>query len=183
MRQLDSVYRKDPERVLTAAREITGRVREASGRSRSGAIPGPEAIRNAAVLVARSYDGQQGGFGLAPKFPTPSNLALLARHHRRTGDPQALRMLETTLAKMAGGGIHDQIGGGFHRYSVDDRWLVPHFEKMLYDHAQLVLAYLAGHQITGRAEFARVATITLEYLARDMSDPFGGFYSAAATGS
>ncbi len=178
LRQLDSAYRKDPERVLATAREITDRVREASGRSRSGAIPGPEAIRNAAVLLARSYDADHGGFGLAPKFPTPSHLALLARYHRRTGDPHALQMLETTLAKMAAGGIHDQIGGGFHRYSVDDRWLVPHFEKMLYDNAQLVLAYLDGYQITGRADFARVARDTLEYLARDMSDPLGGFYSA-----
>jgi len=178
LRELDSAYRRDPERVLAAAREITERVREASGRSRSGAVPGPDAIRNAAVLLAQSYDAEQGGFGLAPKFPTPSNLTLLGRYHRRTGDPHALRMLERTLAKMTAGGIHDQIGGGFHRYSVDDRWLVPHFEKMLYDNAQLVLAYLDGHQITGRADFARVARSTLEYLARDMSDPLGGFYSA-----
>ncbi len=131
LRQLDSAYRKDPERVLAAAREITDRVREASGRSRSGDVPGPEAIRNAAVLLARSYDADHGGFGLAPKFPTPSHLALLARYHRRTGDPHALRMLETTLAKMAAGGIHDQIGGPFlvqgfldlREATQDPRWL------------------------------------------------------------
>ncbi len=179
LRQIDSACRKDGEHVLAAAREITEHVREASAHSRSGAVPGPDAIRGAAVRLARSFDLQYGGFGLAPKFPSPSSLALLARYHRRTGDPQALRMLEKTLGEMAAGGIHDQIGGGFHRYSVDDRWLVPHFEKMLYDNAQLAIAYLDGYQLTGRADFARVARDILDYLARDMSDPQGGFYSAS----
>jgi len=107
------------------------------------------------------------------------NLTLLGRYYRRTGDAQALRMLVYTLEEMAKGGIYDQLGGGFHRYSTDAQWLKPHFEKMLYDNAQLAIAYLEGWQLIGRADFAQVARETLDYVARDMTDPRGGFLSAS----
>jgi uncharacterized protein YyaL (SSP411 family) len=103
---------------------------------------------------------------------------LLLRHHQRTGDADALRMATLTLEKMAAGGLYDQLGGGFHRYSTDAEWLLPHFEKMLYDNALLVVAYAEAFQVTGRADFARVAHETCDYVLREMTDAGGGFYSA-----
>jgi len=178
LREVDEHWRKNPAPAAAAAAEIAARLRESVARPPSGPVPGPEAIRHGVARLAEAYDRVNGGFGLGPKFPTPPTLALLARYHRRTGDVHARKMLVHTLDRMAAGGIHDQIGGGFHRYSVDDRWLVPHFEKMLYDNALLVLAYLDGHQLDGRAGFDRVARRALDYLAREMSDPRGGFFSA-----
>ena len=119
-----------------------------------------------------------GGFGGAPKFPQPMNLEVLLRHHRRTGDRGALAAVETTLRRMADGGIYDHLGGGFARYSVDAYWLVPHFEKMLYDNALLARIYLEAHQATGDPFHRRVAEETLDYVLRDMTSPEGGFYSA-----
>jgi uncharacterized protein YyaL (SSP411 family) len=103
---------------------------------------------------------------------------LLLRYHQRTGDADALRMATLTLEKMAAGGLYDQLGGGFHRYSTDASWLVPHFEKMLYDNALLVVAYAEAFQVSGRADFARVARETCDYVLREMTDAGGGFYSA-----
>jgi uncharacterized protein YyaL (SSP411 family) len=176
--RIHDVWAADPTRVRAAGEAIAARVKEASRPGAPGALPRPSAIRDAVAALARSYDPKEGGFGGAPKFPRPASLDLLARYHRRTRDPQALVMLEHTLEAMAAGGIHDQVGGGFHRYSTDPRWRVPHFEKMLYDNAQLATIYLAAFQITGRADFADVARRTLDYLDREMSDPAGGFRSA-----
>ena len=131
---------------------------------------------------ARSFDAHEGGFGGAPKFPRPVTLNFLTRFHARNPDSDsgqhALEMVLLTLRKMAAGGMHDQIGGGFHRYSVDAHWHVPHFEKMLYDQAQLASAFLDAFQITGDAEFAATARDILDYVRRDMTSPEGGFYSA-----
>ncbi|MGB2796877.1 MAG: thioredoxin domain-containing protein, partial [Phycisphaerae bacterium] len=124
------------------------------------------------------FDEPWGGFGGAPKFPPATALRALLRIHDRTGDADALRMVERTLDAMAAGGIRDHLGGGFHRYAVDREWLVPHFEKMLYDNALLALAYLEAHQATGEARWADVTRETLEYLLRDLADPAGGFHSA-----
>jgi hypothetical protein len=178
LRELRDVHAQRPADVADVTREVVRRVRAGSGTDGAGALPGPEAIARAVAGLASAFDTQHGGFGDSPKFPRPATLGLLARHHRRTGDPSALEMLERTLAAMAAGGIRDQVGGGFHRYSTDDRWLVPHFEKMLYDNAQLAVAYLEGFQLTKREDFAQVARDTLDYLDREMSDPGGGFYSA-----
>ncbi len=131
----------------------------------------------AAEGLAQAYDSVNGGFGGAPKFPQPMNLAFLLRHHRRTGDPQALEMVTHTLRQMARGGMYDQLGGGFHRYSVDDHWLVPHFEKMLYDNSQLARLCVEAWQVTHNPEFRRVAEETLDYIMREMADPSGGFYA------
>ncbi len=124
------------------------------------------------------YDPTHGGFGPAPKFPQPTTLEFLLRYHHRFGEEDALEMVLQTLRRMARGGIRDHLGGGFHRYSVDDRWLVPHFEKMLYDNGLLARVYLHGFQITGDPEIREGATSTLDYILRDLTDPEGGFYSA-----
>ncbi len=129
-------------------------------------------------LLSAQFDPLYGGFGRAPKFPQPSTLMLLLNRWRRTGDDQTLLMVTKTLDAMAAGGIYDHLGGGFHRYSTDARWLVPHFEKMLYDQALLSRLYLQAYQATGREAYAAVARDVFEYVLRDMTDPAGGFYAA-----
>jgi uncharacterized protein YyaL (SSP411 family) len=144
----------------------------------AAALPGTE-VGNLVVNGLRGpFDATHGGLRRAPKFPSDLPLRFLLRHHARTGDPGSLRMVTTTLESMAAGGIHDQIGGGFHRYSTDAIWLVPHFEKMLYDNARLVIAYLEAWRVTGDERLADVVRSTLAYLDREMSDPAGGFRSA-----
>jgi uncharacterized protein YyaL (SSP411 family) len=128
--------------------------------------------------LAQRYDATYGGFGAAPKFPQPDVLLYLLKTYARTKQPETLAMLEKTLHNMALGGMYDQLGGGFHRYSTDATWLVPHFEKMLYDNAQLVQAYARTYQVTGKAFYRGVAEETLEYILREMTDAEGGFYSA-----
>jgi uncharacterized protein YyaL (SSP411 family) len=178
LKELQARYTTEPEQVVAQARAVSAQIRAASAPARPGAVPGPEAIERAARSLAQSFDPVWGGFGGAPKFPRPVSLELLLRYHRRTGDEQALHIVLHTLEKMASGGMYDHVGGGFHRYSVDDRWLVPHFEKMLYDNAQLVAVYLDAVQLTGREDLKRVATQTLDYVAREMTSPDGAFYSA-----
>jgi uncharacterized protein YyaL (SSP411 family) len=132
----------------------------------------------AAERLLREFDPVHGGFSGAPKFPQPMSLEFLLRAHQRSGSADALRAVQLTLEKMARGGMYDQIGGGFHRYSVDAFWLVPHFEKMLYDNAQLSRVYLHAWQVTGRVDFRRIAEEIYDYILREMTAPEGGFYSA-----
>jgi len=127
--------------------------------------------------LTRRFDRIHGGWGGAPKFPQPMALEFLLRYHHTTGDPQALQMVSQTLEAMARGGMYDQLGGGFHRYSVDDHWLVPHFEKMLYDNAQLARVYLHAWQVTGGSFYRTIAEETLDYVVREMTSLEGGFYS------
>ncbi len=127
---------------------------------------------------ASQFDPVYGGFGSAPKFPQPANLDFLLRYHARTGEANALAMVERTLQKMSLGGMYDQLGGGFHRYSVDAQWLAPHFEKMLYDNAQLPVTLARAYQITKNPFYRGVAEETLDYVLREMTSPSGGFYSA-----
>jgi uncharacterized protein len=129
-------------------------------------------------VISQQFDLSHGGFGSAPKFPQPMNLEFLLKAYARTGDPETLRMVTHTLEKMARGGIYDQLGGGFARYSVDAVWLVPHFEKMLYDNAQLSRVYLHAYQITGNPFFRKIAEEIYDYILREMTAPEGGFYSA-----
>ncbi len=136
------------------------------------------ALTNAMTRFAREYDPTNGGFGRAPKFPRPSQPAFLLRAGVRFGQPDAVKMILHTCERMAAGGIYDQLGGGFARYSVDERWLVPHFEKMLYDNAQLIQLYLDAYLISGDAHYADVARDIIRYVLRDMTHPDGGFYSA-----
>jgi hypothetical protein len=144
----------------------------------SARAPGPEALRNAAAVFKGGYDARDGGFGSAPKFPQPSVPRLLLRCARRFGDGEAVRMVLHTCDRMAAGGIHDQLGGGFSRYSVDGQWLAPHFEKMLYDNAQLAELYLDAWLISGEWRQAEVCRDILDYVLRDLTHPEGGFYSA-----
>ena len=135
------------------------------------------AIKEAVRALAGFYEPVYGGFGSAPKFPNTMALSLFLRYHRMSGDPTALERVKHTLKKMAEGGIYDHLGGGFHRYSVDEHWLVPHFEKMLYDNSQLIKLYLEAYQATGDEFFKRIATESLAYVEREMLSPEGGFYS------
>ena len=134
-------------------------------------------LQRAEKELLSSLDRVHGGFGGAPKFPHPMDLRVLLRCWKRFGNKAALDAVTLTLEKMAGGGIYDHLGGGFHRYSTDAHWLVPHFEKMLYDNALLVPVYLEAYQATGREDFARIARETLDYVLREMTSPEGGFYS------
>ncbi len=166
--------------VEKGSREIVdvlhrGQAAEADEGSRD---PGTELLDQAVQVLARQHDPVHGGFGRAPKFPQPVTLEVLLRQHARTGDARALEMALTTLRRMAGGGIRDHLGGGFHRYSVDERWLVPHFEKMLYDNALLAQVYLDAWRLTGEGDLREVAEDTLDYLLADLRSPHGGFFSA-----
>jgi len=157
-----------------------GKISAAVGTSlpSSDETPGREALEAAYAAIETQYDPDHGGFGAAPKFPQAPTLEFLLRVAGESWAPRATEMLEHTLASMASGGIYDQLGGGFARYSVDDRWLVPHFEKMLYDNALLARLYLRGAQVTGNRDFERVARETLDYLLADLRLPGGGFASA-----
>ena len=181
--ELADVYRRDRPRVTGAARDLTRVVREllAEGAPTSPeglALPTSAPILSAVDAYKRAFDPVEGGTRRAPKFPSQLPVRLLLRAHRRANDAVALHMATLTLEKMAGGGMYDQLGGGFHRYSTDARWLVPHFEKMLYDNALLAVAYAEAHQATGRADFARVTREVLDYVLREMTSPDGAFYSA-----
>jgi uncharacterized protein YyaL (SSP411 family) len=138
----------------------------------------PAVLENAYNALAPQFDNRNGGFGGAPKFPQPANLEFLLRFHASSRRLEPLRMVEKTLQRMALGGIYDQLGGGFHRYSTDQTWLVPHFEKMLYDNAQLAQTYAHCYQATGKSFYRGIAEETLEYVLREMTGPEGGFYSA-----
>jgi len=139
---------------------------------------GKEVLAEAYENLEHDFDGENGGFGTAPKFPRPHNLLFLLRYWKRTGEKSALSIAEKTLRKMRLGGIFDQVGFGFHRYSTDATWLVPHFEKMLYDQALLTMAYTEAYQATGEGKFKLTAKETTEYVLRDLSSPEGGFQSA-----
>ena len=181
---LHNAWTNEREKVLESANSITAQLRQGARRGPSGDGAVEEATLDAAVNRYReAYDPEWGGFGGAPKFPAPSNLEFLLSYHARLvaegrPDPGALYLVTETLRQMAGGGIYDHLGGGFARYSVDAAWVVPHFEKMLYDNAQLVRTYLHAWQLTGEPLFERVVRETLAYLEREMLDPSGGFYSA-----
>ncbi len=181
LEEISSIHAGQPEQVARASASLTAAVRSALGPT---GAPGRERPALAVVDGAvegwlRLLDPAHGGVRGAPKFPSSMPIRLLLRHHRRTGDPRSLDAATRTLDGLAGGGIHDQLGGGFHRYSTDERWLVPHFEKMLYDNALLVLAYVEGWQVTGSETWARVARDTVEMMLRDFAAPDGGFASAS----
>jgi uncharacterized protein YyaL (SSP411 family) len=202
LREIHHTYERDPARVVRAASALVEAVRmEMEGESAAGAPgaaaagaeagaggearggtphPPSRAIIDATVeTYRRLFDPVHGGIRRAPKFPSNIPVRLLLRHAHRTGDAEALHMAVFTLQKMAAGGMYDQLGGGFHRYSTDAEWLVPHFEKMLYDNALLAVAYAEAFQLTGRGDLGRMAREICDYVLREMTDaPTGGFYSA-----
>src|SRR5712691_53263 len=170
-------FTKRPADVEETAAQVRDFLRRPSVPLAVGELT-PALLDEAAAQLERGVDPVHGGFGGAPKFPQPMLVEVLMRHHVRTGQPAALEMALQTLRAMAAGGIYDQLGGGFHRYSVDERWLVPHFEKMLYHNALLARAYLDAWQLTHDPAFRRVVDATLGFVLREMTSPDGGFYSS-----
>ena len=178
-RAIAAAYRDRREDVEAQAAQVSRHIGAASSRPASEGTLEPRILEDAVVGLARIFDPGEGGFGGAPKFPPSLALEfMLRRLWRRPEDPHTREMVELTLGKMAAGGIYDQVGGGFHRYSVDGRWLVPHFEKMLYDNALLARAYALAHRVTGSPSHRRIAEETLDYMLREMRLPGGGFGSA-----
>ena len=170
------VWKSRRAEVLESAEKITGALRETKAGEGTGGVE-EGASRLAYERLAESFDANHGGFGGAPKFPRPHGLMFLLRWWKRSGQEKALRMVERTLEMMRCGGICDQVGFGFHRYSTDEQWLVPHFEKMLYDQALMTLAYVEAYEATGKGEYERDAREVIEYVLRDMRSPEGGFRS------
>ncbi len=180
LKRLRAKFNEQPDNIEQSANQILAAIRadlEVAGATQSQGI-GADRLHVAVRAYQSRFDAANGGVGQQPKFPSSLPIRFLLRYHRRTGDARALEMARLTLRKMADGGIHDQVGGGFHRYSTDRRWLVPHFEKMLYDNARLATAYLEGWQVTGDPQFAAVVHKTLAYVQREMTSPEGAFYSA-----
>jgi uncharacterized protein YyaL (SSP411 family) len=171
-------WKSDRAQIVASSRQVMEEILRQTAVAPAAQVAGKDALDSCFYALRRSYDARLGGFGGAPKFPRPVALNFLLRYWWRTRNEEALEMTLRTLDAMARGGMHDQLGGGFHRYSVDARWFVPHFEKMLYDQAQLAVSYLEAYQISGRESYAAVARGIFEYVLRDMTDPAGGFYSA-----
>jgi uncharacterized protein YyaL (SSP411 family) len=175
--QIGSVWQNDRPTLIEASEKITEGIQPKPSRGTQVEL-GLGALEKGYQQLSQTFDPRWGGFGSAPKFPTPHNLTFLLRWHKRNGDEAALQMVEKTLDSMRNGGIFDHIGFGFSRYSVDERWLVPHFEKMLYDQAMLAMAYSETYQATARVRHGQVAAEILTYVLRDMTSPEGGFYTA-----
>ena len=177
---VSNAWETNREAVVDTSNKLTAELGKIDQQGVGGSLS--DGLLNSLLVGAteqfrRTFDSTYGGFGSAPKFPSPMGLQLLLRTWHRKRDKQALKMVTVTLDRMAAGGIYDHLGGGFARYSVDARWLVPHFEKMLYDNSQLAATYLEAYQATGDENYARVVRETLDYTLRDMTDSAGGFYS------
>ncbi len=169
-------YRHQREQVANNGRSLVAHINSSFSLEGGGALD-PTVPDLALQTLSRNFDRMNGGMSGAPKFPQPMTYDFLLRAYHRQPRESTLQMVELTLLKMAHGGMYDQLGGGFHRYSVDAVWLVPHFEKMLYDNSQLARLYLHAHQLTGKPFYRQIAEETLDYVAREMTDPAGGFYS------
>jgi uncharacterized protein YyaL (SSP411 family) len=178
LRAVDDAWQHRREHAEDMGNQLVAELKklEQGGAGGRGALS-RQMVDDAVAQLAQAYDATWGGFGGAPKFPHPMDLQLLLRHWSRSGRQGSLDMVRTTLDRMAAGGIYDHLGGGFARYSVDARWLVPHFEKMLYDNALLAATYVEAYQATGDEHYAQVARETLDYVLRDMTGPEGGFFS------
>ena len=174
--QITKYWEEQRERMMGIGESIAASL--GSGSSGGGEEINEGVLDTGFLLLNERYDEEHGGFGDAPKFPSPHNLLFLLRHWKRTGKKKALDIVENTLQKMAKGGMFDHIGYGFHRYSTDRKWLVPHFEKMLYDQAMLLMAYTEAYQATGKDEYRDTAEQIIAYVLRDLTSTYGGFYSA-----
>ena len=172
--QTARLWKQDRNQLLQAGEQIAAALRQEQ--PSNAKEPGKGLIRQGYRLLRRQFDTEWGGFGSAPKFPTPHNLLFLMRYAELEKEPEALAMAEDTMEAMARGGIHDQFGGGFSRYSTDRMWLAPHFEKMLYDNALLLMAYGRAYQIIGREMYADTARRTADYILRELTDEKGGFF-------
>ena len=180
LQQAHQVWTTERDRVQQQAELVASEIQRVRTlpKAESTTLPETASLENAVTEYAKMFDPRFGGFGQAPKFPRPVVLEMLLTHYETTGTASSLKMVVQTLDAMARGGMYDHVGGGFHRYSTDERWLVPHFEKMLYDNAQLLRVYARAWQLTGTADYRRVAEDIAAYLRREMTDPSGLFYSA-----
>jgi len=178
IQQISDLWKKDRQRLLDDAEKVTANLASLARTRVNGEEPNESILDEAFVGLMDSFDRINGGFGTQPKFPTPHNLLFLLRYWKRRKNQQALRMVEKTLQEMRLGGIFDQVGFGFHRYSTDSSWLVPHFEKMLYDQALISLVYTEAYQITGKKEYRKTVEEIFEYVLQNLTHPKGGFYSA-----
>ena len=176
--QITTMWRNRRKDVDVASSQIAEHLETVFARRPASAGPGMETLDAAFSDLSARFDESNAGFGRAPKFPSPHTLLFLLRYWKRTGEPRALEMVERTLDQMARGGIYDHVGFGFHRYSTDERWFAPHFEKMIYDQALIAMAYTEAFLATGEEAHKRTAEEIFLYVLRDMTDPAGGFYSA-----
>ncbi|MBI1894262.1 MAG: thioredoxin domain-containing protein [Candidatus Rokubacteria bacterium] len=177
LKAIADIYRNRRSEALEAGQQLVEQLRQGERIRASGDLLTETILHWAGLALGSEFDEQHGGLGHAPKFPQPMTQDFVLRYWRRTGNSRASEMLRVTLTSMARGGIYDQLGGGFHRYSVDRVWLVPHFEKMLYDNSQLARLYLDAWLATGETEYRRITEETLDYVLREMTHPEGGFYS------
>lgn len=177
---LAELYQKERAKIVAQAEKLTRHLQQLNTQDPSSATPRltPQLLQRAYLSSSENFDRLHGGFGNAPKFPHSMELSFLLRYGRRSGDREAQQIVEQSLERMGRGGIYDQLGGGFHRYSVDAQWRVPHFEKMLYDNALLVWTYLEAYQATKKSCYRRIVAETLEYVLREMTSPAGGFYAS-----
>lgn len=173
--RIEEIWNRQHEEVLDSAEKITSTIQDMISESAGEGI-GESILKEAYEDLLSSFDNEYGGFERAPKFPTPHKISFLLRYWRRSGDPEALYMAEHTLENMYRGGIHDHLGSGFHRYSTDNMWIVPHFEKMLYDQALIATAYTEAYQVTGKRLYKEAAEGIFDYVLRDLKSPEGGFY-------
>ena len=178
LKRIHEVWESEHEKVVESGNQLIALLQQERGASQGNVPVEASLLKKTYHQLAAQYDPKYGGFGNGPKFPRPAVLNFLFRYYARSKDEEALTMALTTLQAMARGGMYDHIGGGFHRYSVDGQWRVPHFEKMLYDQAQLVTSYLDAFQVTHDDFYAHIARETLDYVLREMTDQDGGFYSA-----
>jgi uncharacterized protein YyaL (SSP411 family) len=178
LEHLANAWRRDRQQIESSGARVMDQLQSMTSSDGSSSLLDRDLFESPFWQFRRMYDSRWGGFGAAPKFPRPAVFHYLLRYYAASQNSEALEMVVQTLRHMAAGGMHDQIGGGFHRYSVDERWFVPHFEKMLYDQAQLATTYLEAYQITHDEDFARVARDIFAYVQRDLRDTQGAFYSA-----
>src|SRR5262249_931226 len=179
LHRISEAWSKDRERIVDSSDNVLDQLRKDSALAPAdGTVVSKDVLDSGFFVFRRTFDARRGGFGGAPKFPRPVTHNFLLRYYLRTKNKEALDMVVETLRAMSKGGMNDQLGGGFHRYSVDANWFVPHFEKMLYGQAPVAVSYLEAYQITGDAAMADAARRVFDYVLRDMVDAEGGFYSA-----
>jgi uncharacterized protein YyaL (SSP411 family) len=177
LQAVSDAYKNRRGEVEEAGQQIMTVLTSPAATAEAGEALSADILKRAYLALERDFDSENGGFGGAPKFPQPMALEFLLRYSRQGDSKDALKMVTRTLEKITRGGIYDQLGGGFHRYATDSGWLVPHFEKMLYDNALLSRVYLHAYLVTGQELFRSVAEATLDYVLREMTGPEGGFYS------
>ncbi len=178
LKMLSQAYQSQPEQIAEASQQLADTIKRNLRPIGAFTLPPVNNLSLAANYYKKNVDDFYGGLDGAPKFPSSMPIQFMLRQYHRSADIKALEIVNLTLTKMAAGGMYDQVGGGFHRYSTDSEWLVPHFEKMLYDNALLVVDYLEAYQVTQNKNFKRIVNETLRYIKRDMTSPEGGFYSA-----